>query len=290
MQKHEKPQNVRVLGFGDNVVDRYEHCKIYYPGGNCLNFAVYAKQLNVEQAAYMGYFGDDEEGSYVKNVLNNLGVDISFAKQIPGENGRARVTIEDGDRKFLGSNNGGVRRTTPYNLGAEELMYMKNFDVVHSGNYSFTEKNLPIMRKAGVKISFDFSDDSKKEYYEKVAPNVNYAFCSMSGTEEEIKTHLKWVKSLGPDLVMASCGADGCIMYDGNTFYRQKAIPIDTVVDTMGAGDSLIASFIVAYLSRIKSSVAKKEAIVESLKDATAFAAKTCGISGSFGYGKKYSE
>ena len=31
---------VKVLGFGDNVVDKYEHLKMMYPGGNAVNFAV----------------------------------------------------------------------------------------------------------------------------------------------------------------------------------------------------------------------------------------------------------
>lgn len=26
--------NVKILGFGDNVVDMYEHLKTMYPGGN----------------------------------------------------------------------------------------------------------------------------------------------------------------------------------------------------------------------------------------------------------------
>ena len=34
--------NVNALGFGDNVVDRYEHIHTMYPGGNAVNFAVYA--------------------------------------------------------------------------------------------------------------------------------------------------------------------------------------------------------------------------------------------------------
>lgn len=36
--------NVNALGFGDNVVDRYEHIHTMYPGGNAVNFAVYAKK------------------------------------------------------------------------------------------------------------------------------------------------------------------------------------------------------------------------------------------------------
>lgn len=44
---------------------------------------------------------------------------------------------------------------------------MKGFDVVHSGNYSFTEEELHKIKEAGIPVSFDFSDDSTEEYYEK---------------------------------------------------------------------------------------------------------------------------
>ena len=45
---------ISVLGFGDNVVDKYEHIKTMYPGGNAVNFAVFAKKLGVDRSAYMG--------------------------------------------------------------------------------------------------------------------------------------------------------------------------------------------------------------------------------------------
>ena len=50
------------------------------------------------------------------------------------------------------------------------MEYMKTFDLVHSGNYCFTERQLPKIKAAGVPVSFDFSDDSTPEYYEQIAP------------------------------------------------------------------------------------------------------------------------
>lgn len=77
---------------------------------------------------------------------------------------------------------------------------MKGFDVVHSGNYSFTEEELHKIKEAGIPVSFDFSDDSTEEYYEKTAPEVTYAFCSFDGTDQEAEEHLKrsspWGRSL----------------------------------------------------------------------------------------------
>lgn len=132
----------KVLGFGDNVVDRYEHIKTIYPGGNCLNFAVYAKMIGVSRAAYMGYFGNDMEAEHVIWCLNKLKIETVKCRQLHGENGCARVCIEDGERIFLGSNCGGIRGKTPYILDRFDLEYMREFDLVHSGNYSFTEEEL----------------------------------------------------------------------------------------------------------------------------------------------------
>lgn len=287
-KENEKMYDVSALGFGDNVVDKYEHIKTMYPGGNCVNFAVYAKMFGAKRSAYMGYFGNDAEAEHVMYALDDIGIETVKCKQLEGENGCARATLVDGDRVFLGSNEGGIRGKTPYVLDRFDLEYIRQFDFVHSGNYCFMEKELPKIREAGVPISFDFSDDSEDSYYAEVAPTVDYAFCSFDGTDEEAREHLKKIVSYGPKLAVASRGADGCILYDGQEYYVQKAVPIKEVVDTMGAGDSLITSFMVAYTDHLKKGITGETAIRESLAAAAEFASKVCGMNGAFGYGKKY--
>lgn len=287
-KENEKMYDVSALGFGDNVVDKYEHIKTMYPGGNCVNFAVYAKMFGAKRSAYMGYFGNDAEAEHVMYALDDIGIETVKCKQLEGENGCARATLVDGDRVFLGSNEGGIRGKTPYVLDRFDLEYIRQFDFVHSGNYCFMEKELPKIHEAGVPISFDFSDDSEDSYYAQVAPTVDYAFCSFDGTDEEAREHLKKIVSYGPKLAVASRGADGCILYDGQEYYVQKAVPIKEVVDTMGAGDSLITSFMVAYTDHLKKGITGETAIRESLAAAAEFASKVCGMNGAFGYGKKY--
>ena len=282
--------DVSILGFGDNVVDKYQHISTMYPGGNCVNVAVYARQNGAKRCAYLGYFGNDKEAAHVIYALEQEQVETIRCRQLSGENGCSYNTIIDGDRVFLHSNEGGIRGKTPYVLDCFDLRYAKEFDVVHSGNYSFTEAELPKLHAAGVKVSFDFSDDSDAAYYQRVAPSVDYAFCSVDGDDEQVKAHLEWVASLGPELVCASRGAQGCMLYDGQRFYAQSAVPLETVVDTMGAGDSLIASFLVAYTDQIKKSVEKSDAITQALKTGAAFAATVCQTEGAFGYGAKYKD
>lgn len=284
MAKH----NVKILGFGDNVVDQYEHIKTMYPGGNCVNVCAYATMFGVEKAAYMGYFGNDQNAEYVISVLEKLGIEMVKCRQLNGENGWARVTLIDGDRTFLGCNEGGIRGETPYVLDRFDLEYIRQFDVVHSGNYCFTETELHKIKEAGVPVAFDFSDDSTEAYYKKVVPDVDYAFCSFDGDDEAAKEHLKMITGFGAKLAVASRGAKGCILYNGKEFYEQPAAPLEKVVDTMGAGDSLISSFLIGYTDRIKKGVEQSGAIRESLEEAAKFASKICGLEGAFGYGTHY--
>lgn len=213
---------ISVLGFGDNVVDKYEHIKTMYPGGNAVNFAVFAKKLGVERSAYMGIFGSDAEAEHVIASLEDEDIELLRCQQVLGVNGAARVTVDEtGDRIFLGSNEGGIRGDMRYVIDRFAAEYVRGFDLVHSGNYCFTERELPKIKAAGVPISFDFSDDSTDEYFEQIAPFVTYAFMSMGDASlEDIKSKLEWVKALGPQIVCASRGSKGSVAYDGENFYE----------------------------------------------------------------------
>lgn len=280
--------NVKVLGFGDNVVDMYEHTKTMYPGGNCVNLCAYATIVGVKKAAYMGYFGNDEKAECVLKALDDLNIETVKCEQLDGENGWSKIDLKDGERVFVDWNDGGIRGKTPFILNRFDIEYIKQFDFVHSGNYCFTEKELPKIKEAGVKVSFDFSDDSTEEYYKEILPYVDYAFCSFDGSIEDAKEHLKMMIQGGATLAAASRGSKGCVLYDGKEFYLQKAVPIEKVVDTMGAGDSLIASFTIEYLDKIKKGIEQSKAIRTSLADAAAFASKICERPGAFGCGTKY--
>lgn len=279
--------NVSVVGFGDNVVDIYTHSNKQYPGGNCVNFAVYAKMFGAKRSAYMGYFGTDVNADHVIEALHNEKIETVKCKKISGENGYSRCKLENGDRVFLDYNEGGVRSRHIYELDEFDIEYLKQFDLVHCGNYCYMESQLPKIKEANIPLSFDFSDDSTEEYYMQIAPLVTYAFCSYDGTDEEVKKHLKKVSDLGPEIVCASRGAKGCMLYCNGKYYEQKAVPIEKVVDTMGAGDSLITTFMVGYTDARKKGISQDEAIVSSIAEAAKFAAEICQIDGVFGYGRE---
>ena len=60
-------------------------------------------------------------------TLDELGIEHGRCRQYEGENGCARVTLEDGDRIFLGSNKGGIAKERPLQLDEEDLKYISGF-------------------------------------------------------------------------------------------------------------------------------------------------------------------
>ncbi|MFQ8776666.1 MAG: hypothetical protein ACLR78_03230 [Roseburia sp.] len=54
---------IKVIGIGDNVCDQYYPAKIMYPGGQAMNFSVYAKMLGAK-SAYLGVFKKSDRTHY----------------------------------------------------------------------------------------------------------------------------------------------------------------------------------------------------------------------------------
>lgn len=294
---------MKVLGIGDNVCDKYLHTKTIYPGGNALNIAVFGKLFGVD-AAYLGTFGDDEVGRHVYDVTRQLGLDLSHCRLEQGENGCARVQLADGDRVFLMGNRGGISREKPPVLTGLDEAYISQFDLVHTSIHSFMEAELPKIRRAGRFVSMDFSDRYDDEYLRKCCPYIDCAEISCGDMkEEEIRSTMNKIMELGcRSIVIATRGSKGAyVMVDGK-FYEQSPCLVKAR-DTMGAGDSFIACFLINYLDGLSAAVdfsresgtrgivtaeAYKDMLIRiSLYRAAVFSSRQCQRDGSFGFGKE---
>lgn len=284
---------MRVIGIGDNVCDKYEHQQTMYPGGQALNFTVYARMLGVE-SAYIGVFGTDEVAKHVIATLDKHQVDRSRCRQYEGENGCARVTLVDGDRVFLGSNKGGVLKDHPIELGDADLNYVSQFAVCHTSNNSYMDSQLPRLKQAGISVSYDFSGQwVDAERVERVAPYIDYAFLSCGGaaTQETAADICRMISGKGTKMVIATRGSEGATLYDGIDFYTQPPKLVEAV-DTLGAGDSFAAAFLMEWL-QCKDQIGADEALRRSLTQrcmerAAEFSSTTCLVYGAFGEGKAF--
>jgi fructoselysine 6-kinase len=264
---------VRVIGVGDNTVDRYLDLGMMYPGGNAVNVAVLAHRYG-HPASYLGWLGDDAHGHLILGALRAEGVDTSHCRMVQGSNAYNDVSLVDGDRVF-GAYDHGVGAAIA--LAAEDLHFISQHDVTHTSIYSHIERDLERLGRASQYLSFDVSDRRDRNYLSGILPWVNLALVSYPGRSgSETEDFMRWMLAQGPDLVLATQGKEGAMVCDGRKVHRQGTVETD-VVDTLGAGDAFAARFLVEYLGGAPIPVA--------MEAAAASAAETCAHHGAFGHG-----
>ncbi|EHD21724.1 MULTISPECIES: PfkB family carbohydrate kinase [Brenneria] len=270
---------MKVIGIGDNVVDRYSHLRIRYPGGNALNFSVYASLLHA-QAAYLGVFGDDAAGRHVQRSLAAHHIDVSRCRQVQGENGYAQLTVVDGERVFIGSNQGGVRKNTPMDFILSDIEYLNSFSLLHTSCYSYLDHLLPALQRLPGRLSYDFSDDFDQTAALSLCRWLDFGFFSCSAMSmDDCRQLLSAAVGAGCRYAIATRGAEGALLHDGENWFFQASRPI-TPLDTLGAGDAFITAFLLAFI--------QGRSIVVSLSAAADFAAAICLKAGAFGCGEHY--
>lgn len=277
---------LKVLGLGDNVVDRYLNMGRMYPGGNALNIAVYAKMLGAG-AAFLGTFGTDAAARHVRSTLAALGVATDGCRIVEGENGHADVRIVDGNREFVFSNRGGVAREHPFVPAQADLDHIATFDLVHTSCYSHLDSRLGVIAPASRLLSYDFSYRWQvDDLIGPVAPHLDFAALSAGDTGRPgAERGLLAVHAAGCPLAVATLGADGALFYAGDGFIEVAAMPT-TVVDTLGAGDAFITGCLLSLLQSgwVRGVVPARSDIERALGTGAEFAARICTIDGAFGH------
>lgn len=264
---------IRVVGVGDNTVDKYIHLGRMFPGGNAVNVAVLARRYG-HYGAYLGWLADDVYGRLLLSALAEEGIDTRRCRIVDGINAHCEVNLIENDRVFANGTHGVSALLT---LNDDDLHYISEHDLVHTSIYSHIEEDLPRLRSTGATISFDFSQEWTEDYLRQQVPHVDFVALSYPNQDTTSAEDLmRWISGLGPRLVLVTQGKAGArVLIDGQIF--ETGIVETEVVDTLGAGDSFIARFFVEYLSGTP--------IAGALALAGQSAAHTCTYYGAFGHG-----
>ncbi|GAB3152585.1 PfkB family carbohydrate kinase [Microbispora hainanensis] len=285
---------MRVLGFGDNIVDRFVDRGVEYPGGNSVNVAVYARRLGLD-AAYLGVFGDDELGGFLRDSIAAQGVATDHCVVRTGESGVSTLRVDDGDRVFLGWNGGGVTLREPLVLGDDLLRYAASFDLVHSSVYSRSETELPKLAGLGPVVSFDLSSEDEFRtpgYLGRVCPYADLVLLSCSHLDEAAtRALLAEAVRRGAGLALATRGVEGAIAHDGRVTIATPALRVEDprlMADTMGCGDAFLTGFAVSLLRGGWTAGAspRRDAVERALHDGARSAYEQCLVEGAFGHGR----
>jgi len=262
--------STRLLAVGDNVVDRYVELGFMYPGGNAVNVAVHARRVGA-QTAYLGVLGTDAAGEAVLSALHAEDVDTRLTRIADGPNASADVYVQDGNRVF-GEARPGVSRFT---LTPGDLLTAGGYDVVHTGECSYVEDQLPTLARAVRRLSFDFSE-RPWDYVSEHAPHVDIAIASSpSGDRDDALARAEELRSLGPRTVAVTLGPGGAVLLGDDGFVHSPAGEV-SVVDTLGAGD--------AFIARLLHGLMNDEPPRQLITAATAYASAACASYGAFGY------
>ncbi|RDU23842.1 fructoselysine 6-kinase [Anaerosacchariphilus polymeriproducens] len=235
---------MKLAAVGDNCMDVYDEIGEAYPGGNPVNVAVYFVRLG-GCASYTGAVGTDQYGRLMADAVSAKGVDTSHIHFSKGNTAITHVELIDGERIF-GDYDEGV--LADFKLSAEDLEFLCQHDLVVSGLWGKVENDLEAIRKRGVKVAFDAATRPDDAASITAIPHVNYLFFATDdGETEQLREKMKEIYRKGPELVIATLGEKGSIVFNGNEFERFGIVPCN-VVDTMGAGDSYIAGFLKGIL------------------------------------------
>jgi sugar/nucleoside kinase (ribokinase family) len=258
-----------LLAVGDNVVDCYPDLGVMFPGGNTVNVAVHARRVGAA-SAYLGAVGTDAAGGLVRGSLAVEGVDTSLTRTVEGPTAYAIVRVVEGNRVFEVGDVGVSR----FRVTDADLERVAAADVVHTGECSMVEADLPRLAQAARLLSFDFSE-RPWEYVEEHAPLVSVAVLSAASVEEDPVLLTRRVAALGPRMVAVTQGPGGAtLLVDGRVY--QAPAGTGPIVDTLGAGD--------AFIARLLVGLAGGEEPEALLPAATSYATASCAEHGAFGH------
>lgn len=267
---------VSAVCVGDNCVDYYlPPIDQRFIGGNAVNVAVYLKRAGVP-SAYVGVVGDDLDGKLTLEKLLEEGVDVSQVQIVPGQTAATHILLSaSGERQFVYEYLG-PRPTQE--LDTLSLEFISRHKLVHNTMSGGTEPYLPAFRQIpGLVISIDYGERSHPAFIGRSLPYVDLAFFSMNSDQHSQAEQLaRDIFSTGRQLVIVTLGKGGSLAYDGNLYY-QPAVTAK-VVDTLGAGDAYIGTFLAYWLRSFD--------IPSCMEKASRKAAETCSHLGGWSQSK----
>lgn len=235
---------LKIACVGDNCIDYYDASGDAYPGGNPVNVSVYVQRLGAD-SSYIGAVGTDQFGALMRDALAAKGVDVSHLKVMEGATALSHVELIDGDRQF-GDYEEGVM--AEFSLNEEDLDFIAQQDLIITGLWGRTESYLGELQNRGVITAFDGAERPFDPAGLIALPHTDIAFFSDDSLDDDaLKEKIKKTAAFGPKIVVATRGAKGSLGFDGERFYECFPEKCE-VVDTMGAGDSFIAGFLLAHL------------------------------------------
>lgn len=238
-------------------VNRTVREHIFY-GGKGINVSALLANLGYESTALgfiAGFTGDE-----IERGVKSLGFQSDFIRVKKGMS-RINVKLKSDEESEI---NGMGPEIQPEDVEAlfEKLDALKEGDVlVLSGSIpaaiqdDIYERIMERLSGRGVRTAVDAEKDLLLKvlpYHPFLVKPNNHELGQMFGkelkTEEEIAEHARRLQQLGAVNVLVSMAGDGAILADETGAIHRLGVCKGTVVNSVGAGDSMVAGFLAGYL------------------------------------------
>lgn len=254
----------------------------YYPGGKGINVSRVLKRLDIDNVA-IGYAGGFV-GHYIQAFLKVEGIKTDFIET--DEVTRINVKIKAIEETELNGPGPTISKEQQQIL-LEKVGGMEKEDwFVLAGSLpesipmTFFEALADTCTQNGVRFVLDTSGLALKKLVHLkpflVKPNaeeLGELFDTTVKTEAEAFHYAKKLIALGVEHVVVSMGGDGALLVTEELTLKAKA-PKGQAVNTVGAGDSLVAGFIASYVKEGDAIEAFRQGIASG--SATAFNSDLC--------------
>ena len=254
---------------GDSCVDRYlPPVDRTTAGGNALNVAANLAARG-HRTAYVGVVGEDADGRLIRQAASSSGLDLRHLSTAAGVTGVCTVRLSrDGERVFLSERTG---VSGGYRPPVEAVEFLDGCDWVHAAGLAVGEPLLPRLRSRH--RSYDFSTPDPGRIRE-LAADLDIAFLSVGGIDRDQAVALaRAAVAAGARAAVVTRGRHGSLAAWDGRLAEQPAEQAG-VVDTLGAGDALIAAVI--------SSVVAGADLDQALAEGARAAAAACTHIGAF--------
>lgn len=266
-----------------------------YPGGKGINVSRVLKTLgydNVATGFISGFTGD-----FIINSLCELDVKSDFIKL---DNGFTRINVKIKSNEETEINGGGPHISDEKLKELfDKLSYLKEDDIlILAGSIPSTlsddlyEKIIKHVENNKVKVVVDATKNLLLNILKYnpflIKPNnheLEEIFNVKLDNLNDITTYAKKLQEMGARNVLVSMGKDGALLITENGQVLISNAPNGRVINSVGAGDSMVAGFICGYLNSnsyeealklgsasgsataFSSDLAKKELIHELIKE-----------------------
>ena len=249
---------VSVDDFTCGIVNRTTD-EIIFPGGKGINVSIVLNNLDVENIALgfiAGFTGDE-----IENRVKNMGCKTDFIKL---NNGMSRINV-----KLKSNEESEINGQGPV-INENDLEQLFNkLDLFKEGDVLVLAGSIPstlpeniyeiIMRRLenkNIKIIVDATKDLLLNVLKYkpflIKPNhheLAELFNVEIKNEEEIIKYAKKLKEMGARNVLISMAGDGAIFITEDNRVIKSNVPKGELVNSVGAGDSMVGGFIAGYLN-----------------------------------------